>query len=58
MHKVSGSRPGIFPDPDPDDPKRPDPQHCYFFAVVIIDVVIFRLGGLFWMLFSHVEILC
>ena len=29
MDKGSGS--GIFPDPDPGDPKRPDPdpQHCF-----------------------------
>ena len=25
MNKGSGSRYGIFPDPDPGDPKRPDP---------------------------------
>ena len=31
MDKGSGSESGIFPDPDPDpcDPKRPDPQHCF-----------------------------
>ena len=28
---TKGSGSGIFPDPDPGDPKRPDPdpQHCY-----------------------------
>ena len=27
VDKGSGS--GIFPDPDPGDPKRPDTQHCF-----------------------------
>ena len=30
------SRSNIFPDPDPDDPKRPDPQHCLGGCVTVV----------------------
>ena len=39
MDKGCGSGSGIFPDPDPGDPKRPDPIYTVNHSIYIVHVV-------------------